>query len=106
MNIKDITNYQKNIEVIFIVIKELGCGKTKEENPIYTYLVADETGSIEFGIWGTYLKVGDIINITMAYTTPYKGRVRLFSSYSSEVKRIGFFTKSFKPEPNMSDILK
>jgi ssDNA-binding replication factor A large subunit len=97
-----LSNYQKNINLSFIVIKEVEVNKTKEGCLVRTYLVADESGSIEYSIWNEELNPGDIIRITNGYTTLFKNKNRLYNSKSTTVSRVSHFRKAFSLIPFMS----
>lgn len=103
MKIRDLTPYSKNIHLKFMVIENLGSLQTKDEKIVRTYLVADNTGSIEYSIFDQELNIGDIIKIKFGYVTFFKGKNRLLNSEITKIRRIGEFCMEFKREPNKSE---
>ncbi|WUR03808.1 SOSS complex subunit [Vairimorpha necatrix] len=94
--IKDLKTSMKNVNVDFIVIKLLETNTTKDNDKVYTYLVADETGSIEASIWNILLEIGDLICIEDAYVSLFKERKRIFKSGNGNIRRIGEIKKQFR----------
>lgn len=103
MKISDISAYNKNFELTFMVIKSLGHIKTKDNDMVYSYLVADDTGSVEYSIFNQSLHLGDIIMVNYAYATFFKGRLRVYNSELTVARRIGEFCFSFRTSPNISE---
>ncbi|ELQ73978.1 putative nucleic acid binding protein [Trachipleistophora hominis] len=103
MKIADINAYNKNFELTFMVIKNLGHIKTRDNDVVYSYLVADDTGSIEYSIFNQSLDLGDIIAINYAYATFFKTRLRVYNSELTVVRRVGEFNFEFKMSPNISE---
>ncbi|KAK1348511.1 hypothetical protein CWI37_0379p0020 [Hamiltosporidium tvaerminnensis] len=97
--IVDLTNTTKNICLSFIVIKEISVTTTKDKDIVRTYLISDETGSIEYSAWNIQFEDGDLINITGGYTSLFKGKTRLFNSKNSMINRNGKIRKVFSLEP-------
>lgn len=106
MRISELSAYNKNIELTFIIIKSLGQTRTKDNSIVYSYLVADATASVEYSIFDQSLNVGDIIRINYAYSTLFKGKLRVYNSDLTEIKRIDEFCMNFKAVPNMSEEVK
>lgn len=104
MKICELTIYKKNFDMVFMVIKDLGYVRTKDGNIIYSYLIADDTGSVEYSIFDHELCIGDILSINHAYSTVFKGKLKVYNSELSNVRRIGEFCLNFKTTPNMSEI--
>ncbi|KAF7684630.1 SOSS complex subunit B1 [Astathelohania contejeani] len=102
MTISELKNQQKNIDISFIIIKEIEKRNTKENEIVTTYLVADETGSIEFSLWNDTLEPGDIMYLSEGFTATFRGKVRLFLSPVSQLTRVCTFRKSFNLEPCVS----
>lgn len=82
----------------------MGYTKTKDNNVVYTYLVADDIASVEYSIFNQQLEIGDIIFIDCAYSTLFKGKLRVYNSELTVPKRIGEFCFNFKYAPNMSNL--
>ncbi|TBU11028.1 hypothetical protein CWI38_1424p0020 [Hamiltosporidium tvaerminnensis] len=97
--IVDLTNTTKNICLSFIVIKEISVTTTKDKDIVRTYLISDETGSIEYSAWNIQFEDDDLINITGGYTSLFKGKTRLFNSKNSMINRNGKIRKVFSLEP-------
>ncbi|KAF5141472.1 oligonucleotide oligosaccharide-binding fold containing 2b [Vairimorpha ceranae] len=95
VKIKDLKIFIKNVDVEFIILKLLETTLTKDNDKIYTYLVADESGSIEASIWNILLDIGDIIYIYDAYVSSFKERKRIFKSGNGYIRRIGEIKKEF-----------
>jgi ssDNA-binding replication factor A large subunit len=94
--IVEIGEYHKNVCLEFILIKCLEINKTKDNDVVSTWLVGDESGTIELGLWNTVLNAGDVICLNGGYTSLFQGRKRLFVSKSGTISRTRTFRKIFK----------
>lgn len=106
MKINELTPYSKDINLKFMIIKKHSTIKTKDESIVNTYLISDESGSIEYSVFDQELRIGDIIVADHAYVTFFKGKLRLFNSEITEIRRIGEFTMDFCIAPNLSETVK
>jgi hypothetical protein len=93
--ISELTDYQKNINIEFIIVKLIDKNTTKDNDIVNTYLVADETGVIEASVWNEDINVGDIIYFYDAYTSVFKEKRRLFMSGNGYLRRVGRIRKEF-----------
>lgn len=93
--IGDLNDYQKNINIEFIVIKLIEKNTTKDNDIVNTYLVGDETGTIEMSVWNENLQIGDIIYFYDSYTSIFKDKKRLFLSGNGYMRRVGRLRKEF-----------
>ncbi|KAJ1983882.1 hypothetical protein H4R33_004586 [Dimargaris cristalligena] len=78
---------------------------TRDKMKIYTFLVADTTGSILMSLWGEmgeHFRVGDIVHITGGEARLFKGSLQLTVLKYGSVKRVGEHTKQYVERPNMS----
>ncbi|KAJ1967366.1 hypothetical protein H4R35_006728 [Dimargaris xerosporica] len=78
---------------------------TRDKFKIYTFLVADHTGSITMSLWGdvgSYFKIGDIVHISGGEAKLFKGSLQLTTLKYGKIKRIGEHTKHYVDTPNMS----
>jgi ssDNA-binding replication factor A large subunit len=94
--IKDLELSKKNVNVEFIVLKVLETNTTKDNDKVYTYLVADETGSIEATVWNILFDIGDIIYFHDSYVSSFKSKKRLFVSGNGFVRRVGELKKEYR----------
>lgn len=85
MQIKDLTDGQKKVDVEAKVV-EIGTprevkSRFKDETyKIADAVIADETGSIKLSLWNEQIEkihVGDNIKVTNGYVTTYKGEIQL-----------------------------
>ncbi|AFN82411.1 hypothetical protein EROM_010670 [Encephalitozoon romaleae SJ-2008] len=104
--IAELNDYQKNICLEFILIKYLGTNKTKGNDKIDVWLVGDESGTIEFGVWNCSLSPGDVIHLSGGYTSLFQGKKRLFISKTGWINRVRTFRKIFKVSECHEEILK
>ncbi|KAJ1671634.1 hypothetical protein GGF44_000775 [Coemansia sp. RSA 1694] len=92
-----------------VIVLETAVPKTTRENQmIYTFLVADRSGSIIMNIWGDdgkYIRNGDIIRIEGAEAKLFKGFLQLTTAKFGKFKRVGEDTMLFKEQPNFSDLM-
>ncbi|ADM10940.1 uncharacterized protein Eint_010780 [Encephalitozoon intestinalis ATCC 50506] len=105
-SIAEISDYQKNISLEFILIKYLETNKTKDNDKIDVWLVGDETGTMEFGIWNCSLNPGDVIYLSGGYTSLFQGSKRLFVSKTGWISRVRTFRKTFKASECHQEILR
>jgi hypothetical protein len=99
----------KMIDSVFIVL-EKGTTHTTNQGTVVNWLVADETASIYFSVWGDNtgcetLKENDIIQLRAGYATLFQGKnLILYAGRYGSIQRIGEFTMLFTETPNMSEI--
>lgn len=99
----------KMIDCVFIVL-EKGTTHTTNQGTVVNWLVADETASIYFSVWGDNtggetLKENDIIQLRAGYATLFQGKsLILYAGRYGSIQRIGEFTMLFTELPNMSEI--
>jgi replication factor A1 len=89
--VKDLKAGLRNVEVIGKIIglqsKEV---KVKEETKkLWTGLIGDETGKIEFSAWHDFqLKSGEVIKISGGWISSWKNLIRLSFDERTEVERL------------------
>ncbi|OZJ06120.1 hypothetical protein BZG36_01057 [Bifiguratus adelaidae] len=79
---------------------------TRNEDVIWTFLVADASGSVVLTLWGkTYadLKAGDILRIQNGEVRLRLGRIQLAVPKHGTAKRIGEDLLYFSDKPNVSE---
>ena len=106
--VKDINDGDKNINIQVILIKLLDKHNIKNGGCITTFLVADETGSINCNFFDNvskFIKEGDILYITGAYSSLYDNHIVLYQpkiNYGFVIKINEFFFQ-FASKPNISE---
>ncbi|KAJ1915214.1 hypothetical protein IWQ60_008498 [Tieghemiomyces parasiticus] len=78
---------------------------TRDNLKIYTFLVADSTGSILMTLWGEmgeHFQPGDIVHITGGEAKLFKGSLQLTTLKYGKARRVGEHTKQFTERPNIS----
>lgn len=93
--ISELEESQKNVAVECIVLKYMETKTTKDGDRIVIWLVGDESGTIEFGVWNCSLDVGDVIQVAGGYVSVFQEKKRLFVSRIGAVSRVGVFRKTF-----------
>lgn len=89
-----------------IVLETAMPTNTRDGQTIYTFLVADRTGSIVMNIWGTdgkYIQNGDILRVENAESKLFKGFLQLTTAKFGKIKKIDEDTMQFNEQPNMSE---
>ena len=105
--VAEIKSGDKNIDIQVILIKLLEVHKIKN-GTITTFLVGDETGSIHCNFFDNvsqYIKEGDILYITGAYSTLFNNQIVLYQpkkDYGFVIKNDEFFFP-FSLKPNISE---
>jgi len=104
----EIKNGDKNIDIQVILIKCLGKHDLKNGGTITTFLVADDTGSISCNFFdnvSNYIKEGDVLFITGAYSSLYNNHIVLYQPKIGYglVTKINEFFFSFSLKPNISE---
>lgn len=105
--VAEIKKGDKNIDIQVILIKLLDVHKIKN-GTITTFLVGDETGSIHCNFFDNvsqYIKEGDILYITGAYSTLFNNQIVLYQpkkDYGLVIKNDEFFFP-FSLKPNISE---
>ena len=91
-----------------ILIKFLGSHNLKNGNKITTFLIGDDSGSIYCNFFdnvSNFIKEGDILFITGAYSSIFDNRIVLYQpkiGYGN-VTKIGEFFLIFSLKPNISE---
>ena len=98
----------KNIDIQVILIKLLDSHKIKNGSSITTFLVGDETGSIQctfFDNVSQFIKEGDVLYITGAYSTLYNKHIVLYQPKIGYgfVTKVDEFFFPFSLKPNISE---
>ena len=104
----EIKNGDKNIDIKVILIKFLGSYNLKNGSKITTFLVGDESGSIHCNFFdnvSNFIKEGDILFITGAYSSVFDNRIVLYQPKIGHgtVTKIGEFFLIFSLKPNISE---
>lgn len=93
-----------SVNTKFIMLEK---GKiTHEKDKKCLALVADETASVHFQLWGTECEAfepGDIIQLTKGIFSYYKKTTVLRAGKRGVVEKVGEFTMTFVETPNMSE---
>lgn len=72
---------------------------------MYTYLVADESGSVEAVVFDqTHVEPADILLIENAYTQMFRGHLTLYLGKLSSYALLGTFELAYADQPNMSHV--
>lgn len=103
MIISEIPENKENIFLKSIVTKHLELKKINADY-LNLYLIADESGCIEYGLYNNNLNCGDIIEIENGYANVKENRLRVFNGKNGIVKRVGRFRMKFNLENNYSEI--
>ncbi|KAG9457523.1 hypothetical protein H6P81_002031 [Aristolochia fimbriata] len=105
--LKDLVPAATNtINTLFILLDK---GSTTKEGQGRTCLalVADETASVHFQLWGNEcdaFQAGDIINLSNGIFSYHRGNLVLRAGKKGKAEKVGEFTKLFVETPNMSEI--
>ena len=104
----EIKHGDKNIDILVILIKIIGKHNLKNGGTITTFLVGDETGSIHCNFFdnvSNYIKDGDVLYITGAYSTLFNNHIVLYQPKNGYgfVTKINEFFFSFSLKPNISE---
>ena len=106
--VKDICNGDKSIDIQVILIKNLGQYNLKNGSHITTFLVGDETGCINCNFFDNvskYIKEGDVLYITGAYSSLYNNHIVLYQPKMGygHVTKINEYFFQFSLKPNISE---
>ena len=106
--VAEIKDGDKNIDIKVILIKFLGSFNLKNGKKITTFLVGDESGSIYCNFFdnvSNFIKEGDILFITGAYSSIFDNRIVLYQPKAGfgNVMKIGEFFLIFSLKPNISE---
>ena len=105
--LKDIIPAATNtVNTKFIILEK---GNTSQEGKETTCmaLVADETASVHFQMWGDEcqaLEPGDIVQLTNGIFSYHKNNLVLRAGKRGSVEKVGEFTMTFVETPNLSEI--
>ena len=106
--VAEIKSGDKNIDIQVILIKLIDKHNLKNGSTITTFLVGDETGSIHCNFFDNvseYIREGDVLYITGAYSTLFNNSVVLYQpkpGYGFVTKTSEFFFQ-FALKPNISE---
>ncbi len=108
--IKEITPGKKQINIIVIILEKLKVFNLKNEQKIFSFLVADQTGSIICNFYdevGCMISIGDIIYIQSSYASLFKNSLILYTPKFENgiIVKIDEFYMAFIENPNMSNLL-
>ncbi|KAK9139479.1 hypothetical protein Scep_009160 [Stephania cephalantha] len=108
LHLKDLVpTVQHNINANFIVLDKASPGKEGQEKTCLA-LVADETASVHFKLWGSEcdaFEPGDIIRLTNGIFSKHRGNLAVLrAGKRGKVEKVGEFTMAFVETPNMSEI--
>lgn len=106
ITISEIHNNRDKFDTIGIILEEVDTKILKNDEFVKIYLLADETGCIEYGLYNNTLDIGDIIQLNNSYATFKNGRFRVFAGDNRNIRRSGSFRLLFTKEPNFSDTIK
>ena len=106
--VSEIKNGDKNIDIKVILIKIISKHNLKNGGTITTFLVGDETGSIHCNFFDNvsdYIKDGDVLYITGAYSTLFNNHIILYQPKIGHgfVRKINEFFFLFSLKPNISE---
>jgi len=104
--INDLKPSMSDFSIMFIVLEKRDTIKTKDQQYITSYIVADETASITLSLWNhkaDYINPGDIIRITGAQTQLWQKNTIILTTHArnATITRLGEFTMIFN-EKNIS----
>lgn len=95
LKVKDLSANLKSFEltgrILDIGEKSIRPQEGAQEKPsrLYTGVLADETGSVQFSSWKEFpYSIGDVVNIKNAYTRIWQNRIRLSMGEQSFVSKI------------------
>ena len=106
--VAEIKNGDKNIDIEVILIKLLKINNLKNGSKITTYLVADDSGSINCNFFdnvSNFIKEGDILYITGAFSSLFEDKIVLYQPKIGygHVTKTGEFFFTFLLKPNISE---
>lgn len=105
IKISDIPHNRDKFSTKGIIIDELETKILKNDEFVKIYLLADESGCIEYGLYNETVSVGDIIQLDNSYALFKNNRFRVFAGDNKNIRRIGTFTMLFVNEPNFSNTI-
>ncbi|XP_019463739.1 PREDICTED: SOSS complex subunit B homolog isoform X4 [Lupinus angustifolius] len=97
---------ENNIETKFILLDK-GRVIVEGQHKTCLALVADETASVHFQLWGDEcdaFEAGDMIDLTNGIFSKQRNNLVLRAGKRGKIMKIGEFTMSFVETPNMSEI--
>ncbi|XP_020585114.1 SOSS complex subunit B homolog [Phalaenopsis equestris] len=107
ISLKDIVPAATNtINTKFILLDKGNVGQDGKETTCLA-LVADETASLHFQLWGDeccFFEPGDIIRLTNGIFSYHKGNLVLRAGKKGKTEKTGEFNMVFVETPNMSEI--
>ncbi|XP_078152208.1 nucleic acid-binding, OB-fold-like protein [Carex rostrata] len=109
MQLKDLTPAASNtINTKFILVEKGRITEDgKEKTKTCIALVADETASVQFQMWGGECEAfqpGDIIRINKGIFSRHRNKLVLRAGKKGAVEKVGEFTMVFVETPNMSEM--
>ncbi|KAJ8938782.1 hypothetical protein NQ318_010309 [Aromia moschata] len=106
VQIKDMRQGLKNVNVVFIVLEVGHPTLTKENREVRTFKVADQSACINASVWdeaGQLLVPGDIVKLTKGYVSVWRNCLTLYTSKAGDLQKIGEFCMVFNEQHNMSE---
>ncbi|KAG6467172.1 SOSS complex subunit B homolog isoform X2 [Zingiber officinale] len=107
IHLKDIVPAATNtVNAQFILLEKGGIARDGKEMTCPA-LVADETASVHFQMWGSECEIfepGDIIRLADGIFSYHKNNLVLRAGKRGKAEKVGEFTMLFVETPNMSEI--
>ena len=93
------------VNVVVILLEPIGRSGQHGQHgsPVHTWLVADETGSVELALYDQHFSAGNIIRLLGGYASLYRSALRLYvGTTGGTIQRIGDVTMRYAEHPNLS----
>lgn len=107
VSLKDLVPAATNsVNTQFIVLEKGNTIQDGKETACIA-LVADETASVQFLMWGSEcvaFEPGDIVRVTNGIFSYHKNNLVLRAGKRGRAEKVGEFTMSFVEAPNMSEV--
>lgn len=93
IKVRDLKPGMENIAVVVRVLQSFGARTIETKAGIRTlneYVVGDDTGKVKLVIWGVKapaLNVGEVVEITNAWVSAFRGEVQLNAGRSSSISK-------------------
>lgn len=108
IHLKDIVPAATNtVNTQFILLEKGSIAQDGKDTTSCLALVADETASVHFQMWGSECETfepGDIIRLTDGIFSYHKNNLVLRAGKRGKAEKVGEFTMLFVESPNMSEI--
>lgn len=99
----------KHINTVVIMLEAKGAPVQGAQGSIVqTWLVADETGSVEMALYDQHVAAfagGNILRLLNGYSSLHRGQLRLYVGAAGQLRRVGDFTMRYSEQPNMSNAM-